>query len=228
MTTSSTGCTARTTRAGARARSTLAREAGIDELVARPDLRAAARSRARLDRRLEPALELEPPHISLYGLTVEPHTPLGRWRERGEVPRADEERYEAEFLEADDALTAARASSTTRSRTSRRPGSPCRAQLGVLAAASRTSASVRPRTASTAAHRRWNRASTWPGATSCWRPGSGRRRTKCSTPRIGVARGGISRIAHLGRAPAQPRRTPVSSTVGRRGLGCRAAIRRCA
>ncbi|HEX6791274.1 MAG TPA: coproporphyrinogen-III oxidase family protein, partial [Candidatus Krumholzibacteria bacterium] len=34
---------------------------------------------------LERAIELEPPHISSYGLTVEPHTPLVRWRERGEI-----------------------------------------------------------------------------------------------------------------------------------------------
>ena len=56
---------------------------------------------------LRRAIELDPPHISCYGLTVEPHTPLLRWRERGEVHDADEERYEAEFLEADRLLTAA-------------------------------------------------------------------------------------------------------------------------
>jgi len=53
------------------------------------------------------ALELEPQHLSLYGLTVEPHTPLGRWRARGEVAESPEERYESEFLYADRALTAA-------------------------------------------------------------------------------------------------------------------------
>ena len=56
---------------------------------------------------LSRAIELEPPHISCYGLTVEPHTPLLRWRERGEVHEADEERFESEFLEADRRLTAA-------------------------------------------------------------------------------------------------------------------------
>jgi oxygen-independent coproporphyrinogen-3 oxidase len=40
-------------------------------------------------------------------LTVEPHTPLLRWRERGQVHEADEERYEAEFLEADRLLSGA-------------------------------------------------------------------------------------------------------------------------
>ena len=53
------------------------------------------------------AIDLEPPHISSYGLTVEPHTPLVRWRERGEIHEADEERYEEEFLEADRVLTSA-------------------------------------------------------------------------------------------------------------------------
>lgn len=55
---------------------------------------------------LEPAFALEPEHLSLYGLTVEPHTPLGRWTQRGEVVPVDEESYGAEFLLAHDALTA--------------------------------------------------------------------------------------------------------------------------
>lgn len=53
------------------------------------------------------ALELGPSHLSLYGLTVEPGTPLGRWAERGEVGEADEDRYAAEFLHAHAALAAA-------------------------------------------------------------------------------------------------------------------------
>lgn len=56
---------------------------------------------------LRRAIDLKPPHISAYGLTVEPHTPLVRWRERGEVHEADEERYEEEFLEADRVFTSA-------------------------------------------------------------------------------------------------------------------------
>jgi len=54
------------------------------------------------------ALELEPSHVSLYGLTVEPHTPLGRWHTRGDVNEAPDDRYESEFLYAHDAMTAAR------------------------------------------------------------------------------------------------------------------------
>ncbi len=53
---------------------------------------------------IEQAIALNPTHISCYGLTVEPHTPLLRWRERGQVHDADEDRYEAEFLEADNHL----------------------------------------------------------------------------------------------------------------------------
>ncbi|MBM3908533.1 MAG: radical SAM family heme chaperone HemW [Gemmatimonadetes bacterium] len=58
-------------------------------------------------RDLDRALELAPKHVSLYGLTVEPHTPLSRWTERGRLSGASEERYEAEFLEADRVLGAA-------------------------------------------------------------------------------------------------------------------------
>ncbi len=53
------------------------------------------------------ALALQPTHLSLYGLTVEPRTPLGRWAERGEVAEADEDRYAADFLHAHEALSAA-------------------------------------------------------------------------------------------------------------------------
>lgn len=54
------------------------------------------------DRDLELALAKQPPHLSLYGLTVEPGTPLGRWADRGEVISADEAEYEREFLSAHD------------------------------------------------------------------------------------------------------------------------------
>ncbi|MGZ9247778.1 MAG: coproporphyrinogen-III oxidase family protein, partial [Gemmatirosa sp.] len=46
------------------------------------------------------ALALAPTHLSLYGLTIEPGTPLGRWSARGDVREADEDRYAAEFLHA--------------------------------------------------------------------------------------------------------------------------------
>ncbi|HEX7119985.1 MAG TPA: radical SAM family heme chaperone HemW [Longimicrobiales bacterium] len=56
---------------------------------------------------LERALALEPPHVSLYGLTAEPATPLGRWVREGRERLADEETYEAEYLLAAERLAAA-------------------------------------------------------------------------------------------------------------------------
>jgi oxygen-independent coproporphyrinogen-3 oxidase len=58
-------------------------------------------------RDLDAAIALEPEHVSLYGLTVEPGTPLFRQAERGEVAVASEERYEAEYLLAHERLAAA-------------------------------------------------------------------------------------------------------------------------
>lgn len=58
------------------------------------------------ERDVEAALALEPRHLSLYGLTVEPATPLGRWAARGLAEEAPEERYEAEFLRASALVTA--------------------------------------------------------------------------------------------------------------------------
>jgi oxygen-independent coproporphyrinogen-3 oxidase len=59
------------------------------------------------DADLARALELEPSHVSLYGLTVEHATPLGRWVARGQVAEPPEERYESEFLRAHDAMGSA-------------------------------------------------------------------------------------------------------------------------
>jgi oxygen-independent coproporphyrinogen-3 oxidase len=56
------------------------------------------------DRDLAAAIALEPAHLSVYGLTVEPATPLARWRDRGTAHEAPEELYEREFLRADDVL----------------------------------------------------------------------------------------------------------------------------
>jgi len=50
---------------------------------------------------------LAPTHVSLYGLTIEGGTPLGRWTARGEVLEASEEAYEEEFLQAHGTFTAA-------------------------------------------------------------------------------------------------------------------------
>jgi len=58
-------------------------------------------------RDVDRALALDVPHISVYGLTVEPHTPLGRWVSRLDVAEAPEDRFEEEFLAAHSALAAA-------------------------------------------------------------------------------------------------------------------------
>ena len=58
-------------------------------------------------RDLEMSLSLNPSHVSLYGLTIEPRTPVGRWKSRGLVVEGTEEVYEQEFLESDRVLVAA-------------------------------------------------------------------------------------------------------------------------
>lgn len=56
---------------------------------------------------LDRALSLEPDHLSLYGLTVEPHTPLGKWTARGDSLPAPDNRAAEEYLLAHDRLEAA-------------------------------------------------------------------------------------------------------------------------
>ena len=59
------------------------------------------------ERDLEQALSLLPAHISLYGLTVEPRTPLDRWISRGATHLPADERYAEEYLLAHEKLSAA-------------------------------------------------------------------------------------------------------------------------
>jgi len=56
---------------------------------------------------LERVIRLAPTHLSLYGLTIEPQTPAGRWRDRGALREAPEEQYEFDFVTAHADLTAA-------------------------------------------------------------------------------------------------------------------------
>jgi oxygen-independent coproporphyrinogen III oxidase len=56
---------------------------------------------------LDQALALDPDHLSLYGLTVERSTPLGRWVARGAVTAATDDRYAEEYLAAHQALIGA-------------------------------------------------------------------------------------------------------------------------
>ena len=52
-------------------------------------------------------IDLSPPHVSIYGLTVEPETPLGKWVARRTTEERGEEGYEDEFLVAHESFTAA-------------------------------------------------------------------------------------------------------------------------
>lgn len=85
----------------------IARGAGIENISLDLIFALPAVLRRRWDADLERALSLRPAHISLYGLTVEKGTPLGRWTERGTVSEAPEEQYERDFLLAHDVLTSA-------------------------------------------------------------------------------------------------------------------------
>lgn len=85
----------------------VARDAAIENISL--DLIFALPSALRRDWRadVEHALALRPQHISLYGLTVEPRTPLARWVDRGVAVEAPEEQFERDFLLAHDILTGA-------------------------------------------------------------------------------------------------------------------------
>ena len=72
----------------------------LDLIFALPD---ALRPNFRRD--LEKALALEPDHLSVYGLSVEPRTPLARWISAGAIAPSGDERYADEFLLAHDRLT---------------------------------------------------------------------------------------------------------------------------
>ena len=84
-----------------------AREAGIDNVSV--DLIFGVPDRLGRDwgADLDRALEMEPEHVSLYGLTAESATPLGRWVKEGRETLADEDRYADEYLLAHQRLTAA-------------------------------------------------------------------------------------------------------------------------
>lgn len=82
-----------------------ARSAGIDNV----SLDLIFGLPASLDRSwrddLRRALALDVPHISLYGLTVEDDTALGRAVRSGREPPVEEDRYREEFLEAAEVLS---------------------------------------------------------------------------------------------------------------------------
>ena len=83
----------------------VARDNGIDAFSIDLIFALPANLKRDWNRDLDIALSLNADHISLYGLTVEPHTPLGRWEARGEIAPAPEEDYEEQFLAAHRRLT---------------------------------------------------------------------------------------------------------------------------
>jgi oxygen-independent coproporphyrinogen-3 oxidase len=82
------------------------RAAGIDNISL--DLIFALPDELQRDwgRDLDRALALRPTHLSLYGLTVEPRTPLDRWISRGATRLPADERYAEDYLFAHRRLTA--------------------------------------------------------------------------------------------------------------------------
>jgi oxygen-independent coproporphyrinogen-3 oxidase len=86
---------------------TAARAAGIEnvsvDLIFGLPARFGRDWRADLDR----VIAMEPEHVSLYGLTAEKNTPLGRWVKEGREALADEDQYVDEYLLAVETLGAA-------------------------------------------------------------------------------------------------------------------------
>ena len=58
------------------------------------------------DADIDQLVALDPDHVSLYGLTVETGTPLGKWVARGRTLEQPEEGYEHDFMTAHRRLTA--------------------------------------------------------------------------------------------------------------------------
>ncbi|MBI4503082.1 MAG: radical SAM family heme chaperone HemW [Gemmatimonadetes bacterium] len=89
-------------RAAQTLRSAGIREISLDLIFGLPEELAPE-----VRRDLEAALELQPDHLSVYGLSIESRTPLARWVSRGATSVPSDERYAREFLLAHEVLTAA-------------------------------------------------------------------------------------------------------------------------
>ena len=94
-------------RAVATARAAGLTDLSIDLIFALPDGHEGGPAVRGWDADLDEALALAPPHVSLYGLTVEAGTPLARSVAEGRVRVASEERYRDEYLRAVERLTGA-------------------------------------------------------------------------------------------------------------------------
>jgi oxygen-independent coproporphyrinogen-3 oxidase len=67
----------------------LSRQAGFDNLNVDLIYGLPGQSVASWQKSLEAALALEPDHLSLYCLTIEPGTPMQRWLQEGRIPAPD-------------------------------------------------------------------------------------------------------------------------------------------
>jgi len=85
----------------------VARDAGIDEISIDLIFALPGHLGRSWTADLGRALDLDVPHVSLYGLGVEPGTALGRAVAEGREAAVDEDRYAEEFLEAAETLTRA-------------------------------------------------------------------------------------------------------------------------
>lgn len=83
------------------------REATFDNISIDLIFAAPSQLERSWERDVATAAELDIPHVSVYGLTIEPKTPLGRWVARRDVEEAPEDRFEREYLIAHEALTGA-------------------------------------------------------------------------------------------------------------------------
>lgn len=84
-----------------------ARAAGVENLSVDLIFGLPRRLRRSWEEDLKRVLDLDVPHVSLYGLTVEGGTPLGRSVAEGRESPVDEEQYHDEYLQAAERLTGA-------------------------------------------------------------------------------------------------------------------------
>ena len=90
---------------------------------------AAGESDADFDATLDDVLAYDPPHVSVYGLMVEPGTPLERRIADGAIPAPDPDTQADRYLRADQRLTAAGHQCYEVSNWAR-PGHECRHNIG--------------------------------------------------------------------------------------------------
>ncbi len=85
----------------------IARDAGLENVGLDLIFGLPERLGRDLSRDLDRILALEPEHVSVYGLSVEPDTPLGRWVAEGRESMPDPDRYGEEYLQVTDRLRSA-------------------------------------------------------------------------------------------------------------------------